>query len=158
MDAFDPRSTIISQIGYTKYLEGDDRSTVSVLDDRDDTRYLPLYLPGEARTGQLPTLPFIEVNLMTSPHTTMNIAGDKKLQEIHLDFNIMYSDMDNITASTFGTDVANELCDLIFTHRCDVSGCTYMEVVNAGREIIEATDEKQVIFHRVVEIYAMNYE
>ncbi len=158
MDAFDPRAAIISQIGYTKFIEGQDVSTVSVLDDYSDALYLPLYLPGEARTGQLPTLPFIEVKLMTSPHTTMNVAGDKKLQEAYLDFDIMYANVDKVTPSTFGTSVTNELCDLIFINKCLVSTCTYMEVVNAGREIFEGVDEKQVVFHRIVEVYAMNYK
>ena len=65
VEAFDPRVYIRNQIGYTKYMDREDRSTVSVVDDRNDKVYIPLYLPGEVRTGDLPTMPFIEMVLVT---------------------------------------------------------------------------------------------
>jgi len=158
VSSFDPRVTIREQIGYTKFIQGSDRSTVSVSDDRDDPRYLPLYLPGECRTGNLVTMPFIEVTLMTSPQKTINIGGNKKLVETYLDFHIFYTDMDNITPTTFGKDIADELCDKIFDNRCSVPNCTWMEVINGGRELPIENDGKQVVFHRVVEAYAFNIE
>ena len=157
VEAFDPRVYIRNQIGYTKYMDREDRSTVSVVDDRNDKVYIPLYLPGEVRTGNLPVMPFIEMVLVTSPAVTMDIGGGVKEQEAYLDFNIYYTNTEHITASEFGKTVADEIESKILTNRSSVSYTYFVEVVNSGREIIEAEEGKQVIFHRVLEIKCKNY-
>jgi len=156
--AFDPRSDIISTIGFTRYVDGVDRSTVSVENKYGDKVFIPLLLPGEARTGDLPRLPMIEVNLMSSPHSTINIGGDVKYQEAYIDFNIYYTHTSDIEPATFGVSVADELCNLITSKRNNLPIGMYMEVINSGREIIEQQDGKQVVFHRVVEVKCVNIE
>lgn len=155
--SFDPRENIRTAIGYTKYVYDEDRSTVSVTDDWDDTLFIPLYLPGEVRTGDMPNMPFVEMTLITTPVNTWNIGGDVKEQDCYIDFNIYYTDTENITATTFGRTVANELVDKIIESRSSVASCYFMEVVNDGREIIEQVEGKQIIFHRVLEIHCKNY-
>jgi len=157
VSSFDPRVYIRNQIGYTKYMNRVDVSTVSVNDDRGDRVYLPLYLPGEVRTGDMPVMPFIEMVLVSSPAATMDIGGGVKDQEAYLDFNIYYTNTAHITPSEFGKTVADEIEDKILTDRSSVASTYFVEVVNSGREIIEAEEGKQVIFHRVLEIKCKNY-
>ena len=155
--SFDIRSAIRSQIGYTHYMLGSDLSTVSVNDKLDDKVYLPLYLPSDCRTGDLPPLPFIEMTLVHTPSSTHNIQGDAKFQEAYIDFNIYYTDMENINASAFGKKVADELLDKITESRASVTGSYFVEIINEGREILEEYEKgKSLVFHRVVECKAMN--
>jgi len=156
--SFDPRAAIRSQIGYTRYIDDADYSTVSVTDDWDDPVYVPLLLPGEVRTGDMPEMPFIEMTLITSPASAMNIGADVREQDCTIDLNVYYVDTDRITPTTFGATIANEIVDKITNNRCLVSGCSFVEVVNDGREYLEEyEDGKSVIFHRVVELHCKNY-
>jgi len=157
--AFDPRSAIRSQIGYERYMNDDDRSTVSVTDDWDDTVYLPLYLPGEVRTGNMPEMPFIEMTLITSPSKPMNIGADIRDQDCYMDFHIYYTNTDHITPTTFGKTIADEIVDKITANRCSVTGVAFMEVINDSREFLEEYENgKSVIFHRIVEVHCKNYD
>ena len=154
--SYDIRDEIRSTIGYNWEVDGTDRSTVSVTDDWNSTVYVPLLLPGEVRSGELPVMPFIEMTLVSTPAITQNIAGDIKKNEAYIDFNLYYANQDNISATTFGKVVANRICDLIDDYRISTTSAFFIEVINSSREIIETTG-RQVIFHRVIELHAMNY-
>ena len=153
----DLRETIRSQIGYTKYINGNDESTISVDNDVSDTVFVPMYLPGEVRTGDLPPFPFIEMTLVTSPASATNIGGDVRNMDVYLDFNIYYTDSEDITPTTFGKTVSDEIIDKITNNRCSVTGSYFVEIVNDGREIIEQVAGKSVVFHRVLECHVKNY-
>jgi len=156
-DSLDLRSTIRSQIGYTRYVDRVDRSTVSVDDDRGDKVFVPLLLPGEVRTGDLPNMPFIEMVLVSSPASVANIGGDVREQDCYIDFNIYYTNTDHITPSIFGKTIADEIIDKITENRSSITGSYFVEIVNDGREIIEVEEGKSVIFHRVLECHIKNY-
>lgn len=159
--SFDPRASIRTSIGYTWYNDEEDKdlSVVSCTNDRGDYIYVPLYLPGDVRTGSLPEMPFIEMTLITSPVGVHNVQGDVRDQECYIDFNIYYADMDNISPTAFGKTIADALVGKIMDYRQNISNCTWCEVINDGRELIEEYEEgKSVIFHRVVETYAKNYD
>jgi hypothetical protein len=162
-NAFDPRGDIRTAIGHTHYMLGEDLSTVSVTypsgELEGDTCYIPLYLPGECRTEELPPMPFIEMTLVTSPVGVHNVQGDVRDQECYLDFNLYYTNTDAVVATEFGKTVADELVDKIMSHRHNISDCSWCEVLNDGREIIESYNAgKLVVFHRVIECYAQNYD
>jgi len=115
-------------------------------------------MPSEVRTQELYPMPFIEMNLVTQPVRVHNVQGDVREQEAYIDFNFYYTDTDNVDSTTFGKIVCDEIVNKIMTYRHDVSSCSWMEVVNDGREIIETDGSgKQVVFHRVVEVYCMNF-
>ena len=155
--ALDPRVYIRNQIGYSKYLNEMDCSTISVTDNWDDTVYIPLYLPGEVRTGDLPPMPFIEMTLRTSPAHAMSIGGGVRNQECYMDFNIYYTHTEQVTPTEFGKTVADEIIDKITIDRSSVASTYFVEIVNDGREIIEQTEGKQTIFHRVLETHVKNF-
>jgi hypothetical protein len=104
-------------------------------------------------------MPFIEMTLISSPVGVHNVQGDVRDQEAYIDFNIYYTNKDNITPTTFGKSVADALVDKIMTYRHSITSTYWMEVVNDGREIIEEYEEgKSIIFHLVVEVYVNNYD
>ena len=158
IDSFDIRQFVIDQIGYSWDVDDDgtNESTISVTDNENDTLYIPMYLPTEARTGSLPELPLIEVNLVTSPS---KIAGMQHVlyDECYFDFNLTYTNTDNIDIGGFGKKVADELCQLIHDNFISVTTAYYLEVLNSGREYYEGTG-KTMIFHRVVECYGNRYK
>ena len=156
--AFDPRVIIRETIGYDRYINDTDISTVSVLDSRGDTVYVPLWLPGEARSGSLPNMPFIEMKLVTSPASPMNIGADVREQDCYIDFHLYYVNTYNITPTVFGKTVADEVVDLITTHRCSTPSVAFMEVINDGMEYEETMgDNVTIIFHRVIQVKCKNY-
>jgi hypothetical protein len=152
--SFDPRVNLRNTIGTTKDYNNDnvDEKVISVLDDQNETVYIPLLLPGESRSGEPYPLPFIEMVLVTSPAKVHNVQGDVREQEGYLDMNIWYTNKDTVTATQFGKVVSDKLVDLVMTYRYSVPSVSWMEPANDGREMNEDTG-KQVVFHRVVEVY-----
>jgi hypothetical protein len=125
---------------------------ISVLDDYSDTRYIPLLLPGESRSGEPYPMPFIEMVLVSSPARPHHVAGDVREQEGYIDMNIWYTNQDTVNATGFGKTIADKLVDLITINRYSTPSVSWMEVSNDGREMNEDTG-KLVVFHRVVEVY-----
>ena len=158
--SFDIRDNIRNKIGTARDVDGDDQDelTISVVDDWNDTIYIPLFVPADVRTGEMPNMPFVEMTMVDTPVRTHNVQGDVKFQEAYIDFNIYYTNTDHISATTFGRVVADEIVSKITDNRHSVPSCYFCEVINDGREIIESYNEgKSVVFHRVVSIYCNNY-
>ena len=162
--AYDPRTSILATIGFDYDVDGDgtDESCVSFSypdgPNKDDTCYVPVFLPSECRTGELPFMPFIEFTLVDAPSATHNVSGDIKFDEAYMDMNIYAANSDEINQiKTWMPACKNRVIDLITSNRHDVSSCTFMEARDTGREIIE-TYGKQVVFHHVISIYANNYQ
>lgn len=157
--SYDPREDIRSVIGTSRWMAGHDEYVISVTDDMNDTIYLPLVLPGESRGEDAREMPLIEMILVTSLVGVHNVQGTVRDQEAYIDFNIYYANTDNITPTKFGKTVADELVSQIMTDRHSTTVGVWMEVINDGREIIEETIKgKSVIYHRVVEVLAKNYD
>jgi len=162
--AYDPRTSIIAKIGYTYDVDrdGTDESCVTFSypdgSNKGDTCYVPLFLPSECRTGELPYMPFIEVTLVDAPSRTHNVTGDIKFNEAYMDFNIYVTNCDEINQiKTWMPACKNELIDKITEKRHAVSSCTWMEANDTGREIIENIGKK-VIFHHVISVYANEHD
>jgi len=160
--AFDPRQDILNQIGYNYNVYDDDidRSCISFSYPdgpyKDDICYVPMLFPNEVRSGELPNMPFIEVTLVDAPSGTHNVQGDVKENEAYIDFNIYVTNTDEINKiDTWMPVCKNEIVNLITQNR-HVSGCTWMEVIDTGREIVEQTG-KTTIFHHVISIYCFEY-
>lgn len=152
----DIRTTLRNTIGYSRYMNNSDCSTVSVTDDWGDTLYIPLYYPEEVRSGDLPPMPFIEMNLVDSPSSAISINGGVREMDVYLDFNIYYVIQENLQTN-FGKTVSDEIINQITNYRSSVSDSYFVEIVNDGREIIEQEEGKSVIFHRVLETHIKNY-
>jgi len=156
--SFDIRHLVRSEIGIERDIDGDnfDEYCIRVKNDEDDWVYIPMYLPGECRTGELPNLPLIEMTLVTCPS---RIAGIEHTlhNECYFDFNIYYANTDDVSATTFGTQVANSLCSYIYDNYTSIPTSYYVEVINSSLEGFEQSG-KQVVFHRVVQCYSMNYD
>lgn len=155
--SFDIRHHLRTTIGYDWEVNGVDCSTVSVKDSDDEWVYVPMFLPGECRSGSLPEMPFIEMTLVNAPSYTLNVGGDINRDEAYLDFNIYYVATDSLSATSFGRDVADKIVQLLDTYKTSVTSTYWVDVLNSSREIIEDYSGS-VVFHRVVEVYALNYQ
>ena len=155
--SLDIRETLRNAIGTSYYMNEQDVSCVTVTDDYNDTVYIPLLMPSEARSGNVFEMPFIEMNIVDMPSRYSNIGGDVRYQEAYIDFNLYYTNTDNITPETFGKAVFDELIDRLVSNRSSISGVMVVEVISDGREIIE-NDGKTIVFHRVLTIKANNYD
>lgn len=153
----DIRERIRNRIGSTRYINNDEVSTISVTDDYDDLVYIPIYLPSECRTGDMKPFPFVEMTLVTSPTKATDIGGGVRDMDVYMDFNIYYTDTENITATTFGKTVSDKIIDRITTYRSSTPSSYFVEIINDGREILEQEEGKQVVFHRVLECHVKNY-
>lgn len=155
--SFDPRITIRNSICSLRDCNNDgvDEYVFTTTNDI-DTVYIPLLLPEETR-GQNPyPMPFVEMLLVNSPSKVHNVQGDIREQDAYIDFNIWYTNDDNISCATFGKRIADQIVNQIMTYRHSVTSVSWMEVLNDGREMIE-DNGKTVWFHRVVEVYAKNW-
>lgn len=155
---FDPRENIRKTIGYTKFVDGEDRSTISFENNVGDTLFIPLYMPGEVRSGNLPHMPFIEMILVNSPSSSHNVDGGVRFNDAYIDMNLYYHEDTYISSVSFGRDAATEIVNQVMTYRDSVPSTYRVEIINDGREIIEQEEGKQTIFHRVVELHATNYK
>ncbi len=153
----DIRINIREKIGDARYINGSDGWTVTVVDDWGDNVYIPLYLPGESRTGDLPPFPYVEMTLVTSPTTATDIGGGVRNMDVYFDFNIYYVNTEKITPTTFGKTISDKIIDKITTYRYSTPSSYFVEVVNDGRELLEVIEGKSVVFHRVLECHVKNY-
>ena len=126
------------------------------IDDLDDID-VPMYLSTEIKTEELPTMPFIELHLLTSPSEPHDIGATTRKKEARIDIDIWYTDTDNIDVTSFGKQVADALCNLTRVNQCSVSDIDFMNITNEGRELIE-TRGRQVVFHLVLELYVLYYD
>lgn len=154
----DSRVALREKIGTEKYVNGEDIYCIIATDKYDDNVNIPMYLPGECRTEDMPPLPFIEINLVSVNAEPHNIGGNIRKTTAYLDMNIYYANTDNIEATTFGKTVADEIIDCVTQNRSSVTDTYFVEVINDGREIPEYKDGKIVAFHRVLELKATNYD
>lgn len=150
--AFDPREDIRTAIGYTKYIRGAEYSTVSVEDSRGDAVYIPLLMPHEAHSENPAELPYIEMRLMHTPASTMNVGGDVHYSEAYLDFKVSYIVRDYIDGSAFGARVCSEIVDKIMENRASTNNVLFCEVVGDGREMYEGVAGNPLVFHRILEL------
>lgn len=152
----DIRTDIRSTIGYSKYMNDMDCSTISVTDDYGDIVYVPMYLPDESRTGDLPSFPFIEMNLVTSPTSIMSINGNVRDMDVYLDFHIYSVKQENLSPTGFNKKISDEIIDKIMIFMCSIPNSYFVEIINDGREILEIREGKSVVFHRVLECRIKN--
>lgn len=156
--SFDPRSNIRCKIGTKKDYNHDDidEYVISVVDNHNDTLYIPLLLPEETRSNEQYVMPYIEMVLVSSPVRPHNIDGDIRETEAYIDLNIWYTVQDNISMTTFGKTIADKIVDLVMTYRRSVTSVNWMEIMNDGIEMLEDTGSGMV-FHRVVQMFAKNW-
>jgi hypothetical protein len=156
--SFDPRTQIRNAIGTKKDYNHDDIDEYCLSITHNNRDYdIPLLMPDETRSENAYTMPYIEMILISSPVRVHDITGDIREKETYIDFNIWYTNIDYISACSFGRTIADKLVDLVMTYRHSVTSVWWMEVVNDGRELLEEGDGRQSYFHRVVEVYANHW-
>lgn len=130
---------------------------IRVKDNENDDVDVPMYLSTEIKTQELPTMPFIELHLLTSPSEAQDIGATTRKKEARIDISIYYTDTDNIDVTSFGKKVADALCNFTRVNQCSISNIDFMNIADEGRELIE-NDGRQVVFHLALELYILYYD
>ena len=151
---YDMRSRIRTTIGTKKDYNNDniDEYIITVKDDWNTDTYIPLLLSPEETHMQDPyPMPYVAMHYMTSPTLIHNVQGDVKEQEAYIDMHIWIPNTDGSSAS-FVKRISDKIADLIMIYRNSTTSIDSMELLNDGRDLVEM-DGKQVIYHRILELY-----
>lgn len=151
VEIYEPRDLIRQTIGTSRYEIGlGDIYVISIENDAGDTIHVPLLKPTEVYKMNPPELPYVEMKIMTSPATTMNVGGDIHKTDVFLDFDIVWIPREDVIDDTFGKDVASEILDKIMENRSSIG--MFIEVVNDGREYYEPDGGRGIVFHHIIEL------
>ena len=160
---FNPIVNIINDIGYEWDVDGDgnQESCLTITYPSGPVKgnicYIPMYTTDEVRSGELPTMPFIEFTHVTGPGSVHNIQGDVRYDQAYIDMNIYAALNDEIDImKTWMKTVEDEIYNQIMTWRHGISDCSWVEPID-NREIIEM-DGKKVIYHNIISLYANRYD
>ena len=157
-EVFEPRILVRNAI--TTSLDIDEDGTneyvMNISDSNNNNFKVPIYLTEETKSDILPTLPFIELGLLTVSSIPHDICAATRKNEAIIDVHIWYQKTDNVDQ----VDIAKEICDkinsYIRTYQSTTTGIHFMNLRNTGRVFVE-TRGRQVIYHRVMELYCLYY-
>ncbi|RPI86128.1 MAG: BspA family leucine-rich repeat surface protein [Nitrosopumilales archaeon] len=157
---FDPRKAIRDTIGSLIDINSDGRDwrSITVVVDGND-HHIPIYLSEQTKShnSPLPTLPLIELELSSSKTIPENVMATVRRCEAIVKLNIYYQREDNVDQADFGKLIADELCNQIRNNQCSIPGTQFVNVRSTGRVITEVR-ERQVVYKRVMEAYALFYD
>jgi len=152
---FDPRHDIRKTIGTLVDYNGDnvDEYCLSFTDDVGDTRTIPILMPTEVRSETPYVMPYIETLVISTPAQSRGLNGGNRQSDCRLQYSIWYTTQDTSSCTQYGKRAAAALIDGIQTHQASTPSSYFVDVTDEGQELVEA-DGKQVVYHRIVEVYA----
>jgi len=156
--SFDPRSVIRTILSSNLDVDNDgvmERVLVVTLSG-DRVYNIPIYFSEEVKSEELPTLPFLELEMVETTYEPHDIGASTRKMESRIDIHIYFPDLDGIDRTTFAQEIKNRMHDLIRTSQSTTSGITFMNIENDV--LIPETNGRQVIYHYVARIYALYYD
>lgn len=159
-NSHDPRKLIRDTIGTAWFLPEEGSVTVvTVTDNYNDTVRIPLRMAEEFKAESLDEFPAIEMVLVNTSYEPHDIAAGTRKREAYIDFNLYFTDTDNIDRTKFGKDVMDTLQNLVRDNHCTFGNDTNRMFVNIEDvRYIEETGAHQVVYHYVCTIYAIHYD
>lgn len=136
--------------------DGIDDNILQITDSNNNTFKIPIYLSEEIKSDVLPTLPFIELGLLSSYAEPQDICAATRKNEAIIDIHIWFAATDAVDAVDFMKKVCDKINSYIRTYQSTVTGIHFMNLRNTGRVMIE-THGRQVVYHRVMELYCLYY-
>lgn len=164
--SFDPRKEIRETIGTAKAINPDswdEQYCLSITHEGIDYD-IPIYMSEESRSDELPTFPFIDMNIMEVSYDPHDVGATTRKSEAYIDIGFWFTSNDEINATDFGKDVIDQLINRVRTEQqsCSYSGIHYVYVRNVRllreNQMSKQTQGRQVVYHYVVEIYAIYYD
>jgi len=157
--SFDPRENIRTIICTEKYTNPDswDAQKVISITHQGLSYDIPIYLSEESSSLDEPPFPFIDINLMQCTYDPHDIGATTRKMEAYMDVGFYFTTSDLKTPATFGKAVMDELIDKIrdYQETCSFDA-SFVNVRNV--RLLREDDGRQVVYHYVVEIYAIYYD
>jgi len=153
--AFDPREDIIQAIGEIDYdYNGKAYYYIPATNDIQETVKVRIYNSDE---WELPPLPCIRVDLITSTKVIHSIDGNRIHHLATVHFHVFVTTGDHITPKSFISNIFNEIVNRIMENKNSISDTLFAYPVG----LIDRPEEREgnrIILHRIVHIEAEQFE
>ena len=158
-ESFDPRENIRDVIGTSKAVNPDswDEQYVLTITHEGDSYDIPIYLSEESSSFDEPPFPFIDINIMRCDYDPHDIGALTRKMEAYMDVGFWFTAQDHQTPATFGKAVLDELIDKVRDNQ-ETCGFNAHFINVRNVRLIREGSGRQVVFHYVVEIYAIYYD
>jgi len=156
-ETFEPRDKIRKLLSSIEIDDdGIEKDILEIEDSNGNKIKIPIYLSEEIKSDVLPSLPCIELGLLSVLSEPQDIAAQTRKNTAVIDVHIWYPAMDDVNQVEIGKKISDLIYHLIRTNQSKIEGVYFANVRNTGRVLIE-TRGHQVFFHRIMEITCMNY-
>jgi len=153
-ECFDPRKA------YREYLGTlwNEEYCITITDKTGDTVYIPVYLSEEVKSEDLPSLPFIEMELPpgSTTYEPQDVLASTRKMESEILVHIYFGDMDNIDRTEFARKIKSRLHYLTRTNQSNITGITFANIQDDGLD--EESDGRRIIFHYIATLYCLYFD
>lgn len=162
-ESYDPRLKIRETIGTSYAVDSgswDEQYCIKIEDKHGDDVYVPIYLSEEVKSLDLPSMPLIEIKLMSVTYEPHDIGALTRKHEAYYDINIWFTHTDNVDSTTFGKTIIDEIQDQIRTTQevCGFSECPIQFASIRTVRYREDRNGRQVVYNYIVELYCLYYD
>ena len=152
--AFDPRNSIRDKIGVDWDTEenGDIEKCITVTDNDGATLYIPMYFSERIKSENLPSMPYIEMQIKKTYYSPADVAARVRKKESYIDLHFYCTDTDSINREEIGKKVKDFLQNAIRTNQC----CSFANVdwINVDSDdYLPETTGSQLVYHYIMTIY-----
>jgi len=157
-EVFEPRILVRNAIttSLDTNEDGINEHVMNITDSNKNNFKVPIYLTEETKSDILPTLPFIELGLLSVSSIPHDICAATRKNEAIIDVHIWYQKMDNVNQIDLGKEICDKINSYIRTYQSKTTGIHFMNLRDTGRVMVE-THGRQVVFHRVMELMCLYY-
>lgn len=153
--AFDPRNSIRNKIGTDWDVEetGKLEKCIIITDNHNDPLYIPMYFSEKVKSENLPSFPYIEMNLHKPTYTPADVGAAVRKKECHIDLHAYITDTDNIDREAVGKKIKDFLQNAIRINQS--CGFVNIDWINVDSDdYLPETTGNQLVYHYVMTIYA----
>lgn len=152
--AFDPRNSIRNKIGTDWDTEenGDTEKCITITDNNNDPLYIPMYFSEKIKSENLPSMPYIEMQIKKTYYTPADVGAAVRKKESYIDLHFYCTDTDNIDREAVGKKVKDFLQNAIRTNQsCSFTNIDWINVYSD--DYLPETTGNQLVYHYVMTIY-----
>ena len=152
--AFDPRNSIRNKIGTDWDTEenGKIKKCITITDNDGATLYIPMLKSEEIKSENLPSMPYIEMQMKKTYYTPADVAAAVRKKECYIDLHAYVTDTDNIDREAVGKKIKDFFQNAIRTNQsCSFTGIDWINV--DSDDYLPETTGNQLVYHYVMTIY-----
>jgi hypothetical protein len=152
--AFDPRNSIRDKIGTDWDVEEDGTTVkcITITDNRNDPLYIPMYFSERIKSENLPSMPYIEMQIKKTYYSPADVAAAVRKKECYIDLHLYITDTDNIDREVCGKKVKDFLQNAIRVNQsCSFTNVDWINV--DSDDYLPETTGSQLVYHYIMTIY-----